>query len=107
MPKQEYQMTPLEVEKVATERLTENHPWALAVAQQIIESANLSEFPKLKKNKDGSDEKFHEKYPLFFESLHNRVAEHLIRAAGYPNRETFDHSSVEYKFFEDGSVQTC
>lgn len=79
MAKAEYDKTPLEVEKVATERLKDL--WAYAVAKQVVDSANLSEL-NLKFNKKlGRDETFEDKYPLLFESLHNRVALHLIAAS--------------------------
>lgn len=79
MAKQEYDKTPLEVEKVATERL--NSLWVHAVAKQVVDSANLSEL-NLKYNKKlGRDETFEDKYPLLVESLRNRMAEHLLAAS--------------------------
>lgn len=76
MAKAEYDKTPLEVEKIATERY--EGVWAYAVAKQVVESANLFEL-NLKFNKKlGRDETFQDKYPLLFESLKNRVALHLL-----------------------------
>lgn len=78
MAKQEYEKTPLEVMKVETERLS--NTWAYAVARQVMEGSNLSEL-NLKFNKKlGRDEKFEDKYPLLFESLHNAFARHLTIA---------------------------
>ena len=78
MAKQEYDKTLLEVEKVATERL--EGTWAYAVAQQVVDSANLSEL-NLKFNKKlGRDETFKDKYPLLVESMKNRMALHLLTA---------------------------
>lgn len=62
--KAEYDMTPLEVAKVHTERLQEQAPWALAVAATGL-TQHLGD--NFKKNK-----------PVEFEKLQNWIAEQLV-----------------------------
>jgi hypothetical protein len=65
MAKQEYDKTPLEVEKVHTERLQNQAPWALAVASTGLNILG----DNFKKNK-----------PVEFEKLQNWIAEQLVIA---------------------------
>lgn len=62
----EYNLTPLEVAQVATNRLDELHPWALSVARTIVYSV--------------FGDKYHEKKPLEFTALQNAIATNLVIA---------------------------
>ena len=64
--KRDSDLTPLEVEKRATERNEEFNPWALAVGQTVI----LNVF----------GEKWGEKNPLLAEKLKNQIAANIIAA---------------------------
>lgn len=66
MAKAEYDMTPLEVQKVATKRNQEEVPWALAVASTGIQLCLGDNF---KKNK-----------PVEYEKLCNWFAQQLVVA---------------------------
>lgn len=48
MAKQEYDMTPLEVQKVATKRYEETAPWALAVARTGVQQCLGDNYQKNK-----------------------------------------------------------
>ena len=65
-PRNESDMTPLEVEKVSSERIKMESPWALAVAQTIIQNSLGENFQKNK--------------PLEFEKLQNGIAMNLVIA---------------------------
>ena len=68
MAKSEFDKTPLEVAKVSTERLTNEAPWALAIAQYGV-TMHLGD--NFKKNK-----------PKEFENLSNWIAQQLVVAKG-------------------------
>ena len=71
MAKAEYDKTPLEVAKVSTDRLQQEAPWALAVANTGL-LLHLSE--SFKKNK-----------PVEFENLCNWFAQQLVVAKSNAN----------------------
>ena len=68
MAKQEWQMAPLEVEKVATERNQNEAPWALAVARTGVQLCLGDNFQKNK--------------PMEFEKMCNWIAQQLVVAKG-------------------------
>lgn len=82
MAKAEYDKTPLEVQKVASERLQGEAPWALAVARTGVQQCLGDNYQKNK--------------PVEFEKMCNWIAQQLVHAKENGKKEQIAY----YKHYE-------